>query len=840
MAIFHLNREANLTVGMALESLKLVEQSLKDKDEEEKLDNAQRAMGSDRDEKKCFHCQRTGHVKTYCYDWLDNTSEGRAYAQENSHPRRPPPYSKNPRRGEKSNYSCPTSSTKKPSSSSTYRGRNAKAKAAAEDGETTGNESSSSEDRGWIAEDSTNFSDHDFLEPEETASMAIKGQDRETPDDWMLDSGCSRHMTPNRNLFTEIIPYRKPVRIANGQQVYTKGRGNIEIMIDNKAIQMTDVLHVLDFDSNLLSISALNRKGLGVLFQGSEVEILQKSKCVATGTLRERTYYLESSQIALMCVDNVNIPDLLSTNDLDQVNMDSLNLTAASSQQELPQHSQTWLWHARFGHASPQRLVSLNLDNFTLQVKDFLCTTCDFNKLTRNSSRDSPDRESICLRLVHTDIWGPYHVRSLGGNRYFISFIDDCSRKSWIECLRSRDQIFQVIKQWQAIVELESDAKVVRFRCDNAKEYIKSERLIKTEGIQMEYTSTYTPEQNGVAERYNRTVVQIVRAMFTWAGLPVTFWAEAAKTANYLRNRLPSGEDKMCPEELWSAKKPSVDHLKTFGCLVHVHIPKEKQAKLDKVSYQGIFVGYHSTTQFRVYNPQTRQVDWPTAVKFLEHVPGGRLLRQDESKDTTTTVDISTGLEEDEDETEILTFGDAPKQGGKLATMDVPGQVGVHEENSTDIHTPIPPATSSTQRTDQLEIPQPMPRRSTRITKPYDRYTFDKSHASMEKSLDKNGRNKAFQAPNILEPKSYAEARKCSDWRKWAIAMDEKLCALIANGTWEYCKRPRDQNIVTSKWIFKVKYTYNNLVNRYKARLVARGFTQVFGIDYDKTFAPTL
>lgn len=172
-----------------------------------------------------------------------------------------------------------------------------------------------------------------------------------------------------------------------------------------------------------------------------------------------------------------------------------------------------------------------------------MCTTCDFTKLTRNPSRESPDRESVCLQLVYTDIWGPYHVRSLGGNQYFISFIDDYSRKSWIECLRSRDQIFQVIKQWQAVVELDSGAKVVWFRCDNAKEYIKSEKLIKAEGIQMGYTSKYTPKQNGVAERYNQTIVQIVRAMLTWAGLLVTFWAEAAKTANYLRNRLPLGAD---------------------------------------------------------------------------------------------------------------------------------------------------------------------------------------------------------------------------------------------------------------------------------------------------------
>lgn len=106
----------------------------------------------------------------------------------------------------------------------------------------------------------------------------------------------------------------------------------------------------------------------------------------------------------------------------------------------------------------------------------------------------------------------------------------------------------------------------------------------------------------------------------------------------------------------------------------------------------------------------------------------------------------------------------------------------------------------------------------------------------MKKTLDKNGRKETFQAPDIFEPKSYTEASKYQDWQKWLIAIDEELCAFIANGTWEYCPRPPDRNIITSKWIFRVKYTYNNLVDCYKTRLVARGFTQIFGVDYEETF----
>lgn len=220
------------------------------------------------------------------------------------------------------------------------------------------------------------------------------------------------------------------------------------------------------------------------------------------------------------------------------------------------------------------------------------------------------------------------------------------------------------------MVELDSGSKLVHLRCDNAKEYIKFQKVIEAEGICVEYTSPYTPEQNGVAERYNRTIIQIVRAMLIGAKLPQSFWAEAAKTANYLRNLLPSGHDNQPPDELWSNKTSSVMHLKTFGCMVHVHIPKEKQAKLDKVSYQGIFLGYHSTCQFRVFNPQTRKVEWPTAVKFLEYIPGGQLLKRDSKENQPIEVDASINFSDD-NETDP-----GPQSQHFDVEFDVPERVG--------------------------------------------------------------------------------------------------------------------------------------------------------------------
>ena len=186
---------------------------------------------------------------------------------------------------------------------------------------------------------------------------------------------------------------------------------------------------------------------------------------------------------------------------------------------------------------------------------------------------------------------------------------------------------------WQREIELQTGQKVILYRCDNAKEYQKFQNTIKATGARMEFTTPNTPEQNVVAERFNRTIIETVRAMIIWAELPQSFWGEAAMTANYIRNILPAPTNAHSPTELWDERKPSVSHLRTFGCMVTVHIPSETKAKLDRVSFQGIFVGYNSSHQYRIYNPQRQKVEWHTSVRFFENIAGGRLFKEEDQEE---------------------------------------------------------------------------------------------------------------------------------------------------------------------------------------------------------------
>ena len=206
-------------------------------------------------------------------------------------------------------------------------------------------------------------------------------------------------------------------------------------------------------------------------------------------------------------------------------------------------------------------------------------------------------------------------TQSLGGAKYFITFMDDKMHYIWIYTLKQKSEAFSKFLEWKAQVELESSFKLKTLRTDNGGEYTSNEfnEFLKREGIKHERSVPKTPGQNGVAERLNRTLVETVRAMLSSSRLPHTFWAEALSTAVYLKNR------DMTPHEAWSGSKPNVKHLRVFGCMAYSHIPKDERSKLDSKAKQCILLGYSSTTKgYRLYDIKREQVFHSRDVVFDE------------------------------------------------------------------------------------------------------------------------------------------------------------------------------------------------------------------------------
>lgn len=162
------------------------------------------------------------------------------------------------------------------------------------------------------------------------------------------------------------------------------------------------------------------------------------------------------------------------------------------------------------------------------------------------------------------------NAKSLSGAEYFLTFIDENTHYVWVYVLKRKGEVFQKFPEWKSVAEKSTGRQLKVLRTDNGGEYTSSEfqDFLKKEGIRHELTVPKTPEQNGVAERMNKTLMETVRSMLADAKLPQKFWAEALSTAVYLRNRSPTKSVKeMTPFEAWTGEKPKVDHLRIFGCI---------------------------------------------------------------------------------------------------------------------------------------------------------------------------------------------------------------------------------------------------------------------------------
>ena len=251
------------------------------------------------------------------------------------------------------------------------------------------------------------------------------------------------------------------------------------------------------------------------------------------------------------------------------------------------------------------------------------CESCGLGKIHRSSFPTcGGKRAKAPLELVHSDVCGKVNSRSLSGAEYFLTFVDDQTRYIWIYILKQKSQVFKCFQNWKAMLEKSSGCKVIALCTDNGGEYTSTEfqSYLQKEGIRHQFTVPRTPEQNGVAERLNHTLIESVRSMLCGTNLTQKFWAEALSTAVYLRNMSPTKALPCCtPYEAWLDVKPSVGHLKVFGCVAYAHIAKVERQKLDYRAKKCILLGYGTDVKgYRLYSLQQKRVFFSRDVVFDE------------------------------------------------------------------------------------------------------------------------------------------------------------------------------------------------------------------------------
>ena len=270
--------------------------------------------------------------------------------------------------------------------------------------------------------------------------------------------------------------------------------------------------------------------------------------------------------------------------------------------------------------------------NFDPNETLFDCEICHTGKICQTPFKSSSSRAEEKLGLVHSDICGPISTTSLGGSKYFVTFIDDYTRYTEVVMLKNRSEVLSAFKKYMLRVKRETSHNIKVLRTDNAKEYISKEftELLESEGIKHELTVPHTPQQNGVAERANRTLVEMARCMLLQSKQPNSLWAEAISTANFIRNRCPTKAlNNKTPFEMWNGRKPYVGFMRTFGCKVITLIKGINKGKFEAKGKSMIMVGYSSESKaYRLWQPKTKTIIKSRDVRFIE--------REDSDRERTT------------------------------------------------------------------------------------------------------------------------------------------------------------------------------------------------------------
>lgn len=648
-------------------------------------------------------------------------------------------------------------------------------------------------------------------------------------DDWIIDSGCSAHMTMKKQSLLNLRDVKnKSVTVANNSSIAVEGAGEVELelIVENKNshVTMKNVLYVPDLCANLLSVNQMTKNGNRVVFKNEKCFVYNKlGDLIATASLVDDMYKL----------DIWKSPNVLLADETEH-KIESANIAKMDPM----------LWHRRLGHVNFEKLNNVReaVDGVDFIKQKFeKCVTCIKGKQSRHSFKNEGTRATKRLEIVHSDICGPISTNSLGGKRYFITFIDDFSRKVFIYFLRTKSEALSKFIDFKTFVEKQTGESLKVLRTDNGGEFCNNDfdQYLQKHGIKHQKTAPYTPQQNGVSERFNRTIVEKTRCMLIDAGLEKLFWAEAASTAVYILNRIPcKGTGKKTPEELWSNKKPVLAMMRVFGCTAMVHIPKEKRKKLDDKSSECIFVGYSDESKaYRLYSKQNGNIIVSRDVIFLEANAVKEKVNDSQQDDffRTTIIEelVATEVTPDEIEPAVAADGgnESNNQSFEVNANDV--SLNGFDENRSEDDTLLSTSELSFADAESTIISNDLIASSSGEDTSYEVQRRSKRVVDQERKL-------FASSIEMNDPETFKEAIQRADSEDWKRAMADEMSSLNENETWELTDLPEGRKTIDCRWVFKIKRNTDENTRRYKARLVARGFSQKEGIDYTETYSPVV
>ncbi|CAI7868079.1 unnamed protein product [Closterium sp. NIES-53] len=658
---------------------------------------------------------------------------------------------------------------------------------------------------------------------------------------WVIDSGCTSHMTPRADLLDEVRPPGKIkfVAAASGALLPVIGVGNAKVMGANGGlVGLGNVLLVEGLSANLLSVHRLQKSKANVTFDPTSCraklgklllwDLEEKSSCIkdlwqlpiipwngklpataaAVATAKttaggEETAATDGALDAVKKVQQSQQPhgEVLA----------GVDATAAWAKASSGNGDADWeTWHERLCHINIPMLQKLVKDGSLkgLEVKGAAkeigsCPTCLETKFTKFPFSSGTGPAKAPLALVHMDVVGSTRAPSLSGSRYFLTIVDDHTHVVWVYPLKTKGEVAAaVFKEWMPRAQRESRHKVKVIRTDNRGEFIGAdfESVLKKKGIQHQLTVPYNPQQNGVAERFNRTLQEGARTLLGRAGLPDPFWVTALRQVALVKNRVLAtvGDKQWVPYTKWYGSAPAVNMLRAYGCMVVFHVPKEKRGKLEASGRWGVHLGLAKDHKgWLIWDLTRQQLTVSRDVKFLESLYYKEWKQQQQQKLPTTPLIIE---------------ADEVQRPSRQVQVTVSEEeiYGVTEDGGE-------PEVEEQQQQQQQDASQGAARpadRPRRDVRPPNRLTYPSF-----------GKPKVVRAGSVAEQCDEEEIAHCY----WAAVPKPKTLAEALSGP------------DAEKWKQSVKeehkYGPDGELTRYKSRLVAKGFQQTKGKDFDEIFA---
>ncbi|KAJ3570020.1 hypothetical protein NP233_g4673 [Leucocoprinus birnbaumii] len=659
---------------------------------------------------------------------------------------------------------------------------------------------------------------------------------RSSTKDFLLDSACTVHVSPDKTDFISLHPVNdRRVKGVNGSMVEAQGVGDILLKaVDGTCITLKDALYVPKATVKLVSIARLIDQLSGsIRFTNEEAFIYDKhSTCISTGT-RIPGYNLWRLNNFTPSIDFAHVA--LPTPTLET-------------------------WHRRLGHANVQAIHDMAKKGLATGMKIDLslappkCDSCILGKQVRSPVPKEREEERSMRRLglVYVDLTGPQEVLSASGNSYVMNIVDDFTGFPWTFVIPHKSDAFTHFKKWALRVEQECGRPINIVQIDNGE--LKSREMTEfcqSKGTLIRYTAPNTSAHNSRVERMHLTIMNKARAMRVDTGLPDNRWDELVRTASYLTARTYTRSTGKTPYELWHGRKPDLSHLREIGARAFTLVLNKNNPKIQPRSIECVLIGYSDDSKaYRLYHRQTHKVITSFHVQFIEAlesrpqpVKSGKIINIP-SPPSSNTEPISEPVVEPEQSCP------QPRRSARLAGNPPPNpSLFTDDEFITEAILTAedvpPPPSSKSPKAERKKRARECRKMRLAIRNAMNTMPQDVAEAFYEIALSVAIEEADNPNINIMypdDPKTLEEALKRTDGDLWRASIQEELDSLKDRGVYILVPRssvPNGRKVMTGKWVLVSKRDEKGEIARYKARLVARGFQQIFGLDFTDTTSPT-